>query len=473
MQLYFILEGCICIGFKPKAMQRMTHTSLFSFNKHQADSFNRITMSVANEDSPLNLHILKGSAGTGKTFVTRQIVKYLMEKGVNVVQVAPTGKAAKNMAMGSTLPARTIHSAIFQLEQLSQGFGVKFLRKPNLDSKYTVYVVDESSMISDKVTRSEGFQQSGALLSELIDYARRGNNQNKFLFIGDPCQLPPVEPGEAEGNSPALMLNYLSQQFDLKGQEYFLSEPMRTKGDSYILDNATYLRDCIIKGITPNRQRFTVNSTGRSRDTARYFQNLYDPEHAEKVILIANANRDVNYWNRAIRKQFGYEQDQLSIGDQVVVNVNWHGNGQAISNGETGYVRAVGKAETFAGLKFADVQLEFQGADGKPFLVETKTLLDTLNTEPTFNGSIDSETGRHFHAEMHKKTAGKMESSPFYNPILLRFGYALTCHKAQGSEWDNVIVHPDPLFGGFQKTSLRWRYTAMTRARRELYTWAA
>jgi ATP-dependent exoDNAse (exonuclease V) alpha subunit len=135
-------------------------------NDQQADCFVRITESIVDPQLPSNVQVLKGSAGTGKTFLTRQIVKCLIEKEVNVVQVAPTGKAAKNMATGSSLIARTIHSAIYKLEQLPQGLGVKFLHKPNSDSRYTVYVVDESSMINDKATLNERFQQAGGLLSD-------------------------------------------------------------------------------------------------------------------------------------------------------------------------------------------------------------------------------------------------------------------------------------------------------------------
>ncbi|WP_028664213.1 ATP-dependent DNA helicase [Runella zeae] len=451
----------------------MLNTPSLSLNDQQANIFARITETITNHNSNVNLHILKGSAGTGKTFLTRQFMKFIREQGVNIVQIAPTGKAAKNLALGSMLPAKTIHSAIYKLEQLKNGLGVKFLPKLNQESAFTVYLIDESSMISDKVTASERFQQSGALLCDLVDFVKRGNPKNKFLFVGDPCQLPPVNGNKSESFSPALTLDYMVEKFSFTGNEYFLSEPMRAKGDSYIMDNATYMRDCILSKNQPDNRKLKVNFTGKAWDTACFFERLYDPQNAEKVILIANSNDDVNYWNRAIRKQFGYEQDRLQVGDQVIVNVTWQGNGRTIYNGEMGYVRAIGKTEKYADLHFADVQLEFQGADNKPFVIETKTLLSTLNTERGFKGFLENEAVTHFHAEMHKHTYGKIESSAYYNSIQLRFGYALTCHKAQGSEWDNVIIHRAPLFGEYQVTDLRWRYTALTRARQELYTWAA
>lgn len=446
-----------------------------TLNEQQATYFGQITDSLADSKSDINTHVLKGSAGTGKTFLTRKIVGFLLDKGTNVVQVAPTGRAAKNMASGSALQARTIQSAIYKTEQLPAGQGVRFLTKPNDTRQFTVFVVDESSMISDKVSHSEHFHQPGGLLSDLIDYAKRGNADNKFLFIGDPCQLPPVDPdaSETEGESPALLTTYLTDKFGLHAQNYFLSVPMRAKSDSYIIENATYIRDCITQQKMPDNQRIKINSTGKSWDTAKLYGRLYDPKNTEKVILIASTNKDVNYWNRNIRKQFGHYQDTLHVGDQVVMNQTWHGEGQTVYNGETGYIRAVGKNEQYAGLTFADVQVEFQGNDGKPILLTAKTMLDTLSTEPEFRGVIDGDIAKNYYAEMHKHTHGHMESSPFYNPLQLRFGYALTCHKAQGSEWDHVIIHRNALYADRLKTSLRWRYTALTRARQDIYTWAA
>ena len=446
-----------------------------TLNEQQAIYFSQITDSLTDSKSTIDAHILKGSAGTGKTFLTRQIVGFLSDKGINVVQVAPTGRAAKNMASGSVLPARTIQSAIYKTEQLPAGMGVKFLRKPIDNQRFTVFVIDESSMISDKISRSERFHQPGGLLFDLIDYARKGNANNKFLFIGDPCQLPPVDtdvPG-MEGESPALSGTYLTDKFGLNVRDYFLNKPMRAKSDSYIIKNATYIRDCITEQKVLDNQRININFTGKSWETAKCYERLYDPKNTEKVILIASTNKDVNYWNRHIRKQFGYQQDTLRTGDQVVMNQTWHGEGQTVYNGETGYIRAIGKREQYAGLTFADVQVEFQSNDGKPVLLAVKTLLDTLSTEPDSRGLIDGDMAKQYHAEMHKQTHGRIETSPFFNPLQLRFGYALTCHKAQGSEWDHVIIHRNALYADRLKTSLRWRYTALTRARKEIYTWVA
>lgn len=451
----------------------MTNNTSTFLNEKQAAFFTAITDSLANPDDGHNAHILKGSAGTGKTFLTRRIVGQLLEQGINVVQVAPTGKAAKNMAMGSVLSARTIHSAIYKIEQLPHGLGVQFKKKLNEHEAYTVYVVDESSMIGDKQSRSERFVQAGALLSDLVDYARRGNSQNKFLFIGDSCQLPPVQPGDRENGSPALQADYLQRTFGMNVQDYFLNEIMRAKAGSYIIDNATYIRDCIEQGIRFDKNHIQVKVTGKHWQMPQHFERLYDPANTDKVILIAHSNKDVNYWNRKIRQQFGYDQDQLHADDQVVINQTWHSQGVTLYNGDTGYVRTIGKTEEYAGLLFADVELVFRGIDGNPFTVMAKALLDTLRTESDFRGVLDEDVARHYHAEMHKHTHGRIESSAFYNPIQLRFGYAITCHKAQGSEWDNVIIHRNALYADRQNTSLRWRYTALTRARKELYTWAA
>ncbi|MBK9402203.1 MAG: ATP-binding domain-containing protein [Bacteroidetes bacterium] len=55
---------------------------------------------------------------------------------------------------------------------------------------------------------------------------------------------------------------------------------------------------------------------------------------------------------------------------------------------------------------------------------------------------------------------------PYLGALRLRYGYALTCHKAQGGEWDNIILHP-----WFKQDDYRWQYTAITRGRKEVYSY--
>jgi exodeoxyribonuclease-5 len=360
--------------------------------------------------------------------------------------------------------AKTLHSLIYNTEQLENGYGVKLTRKTNLSQTISVYIVDEASMISDKQSSSEKFVSGTPLLSDFIKYVKEGNKQNKIIFIGDIYQLPPV--GSIE--SPALSIDYLQGQKNLKGRMAVLTEVKRQGSDSYILKNATNLRKCIENGHSfqgIESERITNRTTG-----ALYkYVELFEKENLGKVAFIAWTNKDVNWFNNAIRTRLGLDNARLSVGDQIAVHQNWLGNCRLILKGETGIIRSVGTFELYAGLNFATAEIEFTDHKGAPFQITSKVLLESLTSE---TGEIGFENENALYAEAMKRNGAFRESKAisddkYLSALRLRYAYATTCHKAQGSEWEHVILHP------YMNKDLRWKYTAITRASKELYTFAA
>ena len=120
--------------------------------------------------------------------------------------------------------------------------------KPSLkmydDNLQALYIVDESSMISDKVTDDDKFIAARGLLHNFLQYVRNGNKRSKVLFIGDVYQLPPVgyEAGQAP---PALSDRYLREEFGLTGRVVELTDVKRQAEGSSILRSATSLRDAM------------------------------------------------------------------------------------------------------------------------------------------------------------------------------------------------------------------------------------
>lgn len=408
--------------------------------------------------------IIQGSAGTGKSTIVKAITDYLSDADQSFALAAPTGRAAKVMQSKTGHSAKTLHSLIYNTEQLENGYGVKLTRKTNLSQTISVYIVDEASMISDKHSSSEKFVSGTPLLSDFIEYVKEGNKQNKIIFIGDIYQLPPV--GSIE--SPALSIDYLQGQKNLKGRMAVLTEVKRQGSDSYILKNATNLRKCIenghfFQGI--ESERITNRTTG-----ALYkYVELFEKENLGKVAFIAWTNKDVNWFNNAIRKRLGLDTARLSVGDQIAVHQNWLGNGRLILKGETGIIRSVGTFELYAGLNFATAEIEFTDHKGAPFQITSKVLLESLTSE---TGEIGFENENALFAEAMKRNGTFRESKAisddkYLSALRLRYAYATTCHKAQGSEWEHVILHP------YMNKDLRWKYTAITRASKELYTFAA
>lgn len=424
-----------------------------------------LSQEFINQNQQDDFLIIRGSAGTGKSTLVKAITDYLTSKEQKFVLAAPTGKAAKVIQKKTGFAARTIHSLIYTPEPLKHGCGVKMVRKPNQSKDKTIFIVDEASMISDVLASNENFVASKPLLTDLLDFIKQGNNENQVIFIGDIYQLPPV--GSKE--SPALSPNYLISKKGLKGTMVELTEVKRQDKDSYILKNATLLRQCMELGIPFNG--ITCKMLSKSTSALYKYMELYEPELFNKVTVLAWTNRDVNWFNNAIRDRLGFNPKPLVSGDQIQLHQNWLGNGRMIMKGDTGIIRDIDdRVENYAGLRFANANLEFADGIGEKFNVVTKVLLDVVTSA---DGEIGHEKENALFAEVMKHNATFRESrmpsdDKYIGAMRLRYGYATTCHKAQGGEWDNVILHPY-----IPRNDYRWQYTAITRAAKELYSFAA
>ena len=173
-----------------------------------------------------DVFVLKGFAGTGKTTIISTVINNLAEVNMKAVLLAPTGRAAKVISNYSGKPAYTIHKRIYFPKKNKTG-GVSFTLQQN-KFKNTLFIVDESSMISDNNQDSKLYE-NGSLLDDLFFYVDAGNNC-KLLLIGDTAQLPPVNMSV----SPALDIDSLSLHYQKNVHHIELDEVMRQAEDSGI-----------------------------------------------------------------------------------------------------------------------------------------------------------------------------------------------------------------------------------------------
>jgi exodeoxyribonuclease-5 len=409
--------------------------------------------------------VLTGSAGTGKTSIVKAITDYLHQQKIPFHVTAPTGRAAQVIGKKTGNAARTLHSLVFEPELQEDGITIQLKPKQNMEQRAAVYIVDEASMISDKTSATGDFIYSISLLQRFIDFVKQGHKDNRIIFIGDVNQLPPVDDVE----SPALNANYLAQRFKLVCMQCNLAQVMRQAEGSYLLDNATAIRDAILNNSELPQVR--VKTLPKIGNALNGFLKMLDVADHQSSVMIAQSNKQVNALNTMVRRnRFGwYENPLLLPGELLVCNENTLLNNNPVYNGDPLTLVNCWKPETFGGCHFMNAEIELINYNGEVQHCQTKILLESIGGD----GYIAVEQRKAVIAEAMKRNSKFRESKrpsddAFVSVLKVRYGYALTCHKAQGGEWRNVFINPL-----FNKENLRWVYTAVTRASIDLYSWAA
>jgi len=439
------------------------------------DHLTAFTMSI--KTNPL--YMLKGYAGTGKTSLMSAYVKALASHSIPFVLLAPTGRAAKVFSSYAGFSAHTIHRYIYIYITNADGH-TNIVLAPNKLTN-AVFIVDEASMISDQVPES-GSIFTRSILYDLFQYVYR-NTGNKLILIGDTAQLPPV----GLDISPALNLKWLQTTYTITGYQHLMREVMRQSTDSGILNSATLLRNKVEQEnmdipffqIPNNATDVIMLKNGLEMEEE--LNNAFGGGGKEESVVICKSNKRANLFNQQIRNRMFMREFELEGGDLLMVvknNYFWLGaqsQSGFIANGDMIEVLRVVKTEERFGLKFADAEIRMVDyPDEKP--LQVKLLLDVLMTDGP--DIPRAEMDKVFHAleeeygdlPSRRARLDKIRVDPWYNALHVKFGYALTCHKTQGGQWEKVFVDQGYLPEDQINTSfLRWLYTAVTRATSQLF----
>jgi exodeoxyribonuclease-5 len=417
--------------------------------------------------------VVRGYAGTGKTTVISALVNVLPLFNFRYVLLAPTGRAAKVISSYTGKKAYTIHKIIYKQTADPKSGELKFIKQKNYFKK-TVFVVDEASMISDE----NGFLNNG-LLEDLVSYVFE-HNTNKLLLIGDNAQLPPV----GSNRSPGLEMDYLKGHYGLDASEIELNEVVRQEQESGILVNATQLR----KAVFDDRQHVFLD-TNRHHDIYKMthqkleegIRYAYDKFGMEDTAIICRSNWQAVQYNEYIRRNILFKEDEIEAGDIIMMVRNNYTvlepDSQAgfIANGEFAEVRKIISFEEEYGFRFADIELQLVDyPDMKPF--EAKVFLDTLHSNtPSLNNEENNSLYRkvreqYMDLKSRRKIKEALQNDLYLNALQIKFAYALTCHKSQGGQWKVVFVDEGKRKEAeVDKDHVRWLYTAITRAEKEVF----
>ena len=417
--------------------------------------------------------MLKGYAGTGKTSVLIALVKALPRFDHKFVLLAPTGRAAKVIAAYTKRKAFTIHKLVYQRTADLLSGKIEFKRRKNY-SKNTLFVVDESSMISDEVGLS-----GDSLLYDLITYVFSGKS-NKLMLIGDTAQLPPVKQILSRG----LDHEYLAYEYRLDMTTIELSEVKRQNLQSGILYNATSLRNELsnksakIQFQTSNFSDTFRMPANKLEDGLRYVYKKYGIENS---VIVSRSNREAVQYNEYVRRNILFFENEIEAGDLLmVVKNNYYFLGEDtpagfLANGDFVEILRVVDFEEIHNLRFATLEMRLVDyPEQHPF--EAKVILDTLHAHtPALPEELHQQLYQSvledYQDEDGKKAQMEAVRNDMYlNALQVKFAYALTCHKSQGGQWEAVFVSQGYLKDDMiDQEYLRWLYTAITRAKSELF----
>ncbi len=392
------------------------------------------------------------------------------------VLMAPTGRAAKVFAGYAGHPAFTIHKKIYRQQAFSNEMS-NFALNDNLTT-HTLYIVDEASMIANDGLSGSAFG-TGRLLDDLVQFVYSGMGC-RLLLLGDTAQLPPV----GEEQSPALCADAL-RGYGLEVMETDLTQVVRQEQQSGILWNATRLRQLIAADDCFSLPKIRVTGFPDIRvlpggELIEALETCYGRDGMDETIVVCRSNKRANIYNKGIRAQILWREEELESGDWLMVaknNYYWTEKSKAmdfIANGETAVVRRVRRTREMYGFRFADVTLAFPDYDD--FELEVNLLLDTLHSDAPALPKADNDrlfyTVLEDYADIPLKRdrMKKMKADPYYNALQVKYAYAVTCHKAQGGQWKNVFLDQGYLSDEYLTPDyFRWLYTAFTRATGTLY----
>lgn len=435
------------------------------------------------DTNPYSLFLLKGYAGTGKTTLLNAITQAVKDIGLEVELLATTGRAAKVLSATTGRVATTIHRRIYRATSASVEEGGSY--KLGKSTHATLFIVDEASMISSVSTELTPFG-SGHLLDDLLEYVWSSEGC-KLIMVGDTAQLPPV----GSTISEALDSEVLTTRYGMHVYETELCDVVRQTAESGILEQATYLRQLLDE--YPDAEEgepLPIHlSLGKQPDLKMLeWADLVDEVDSafrlygrENVLIVTPSNKRALMHNQGIRQRvLDYEED-IVRGEQLIVARNNYyyaqrrDKGDFIANGEMIELKRIYRHYERYGLHFVDASVYLPERD------------DELDVRLLLTGLQDEQAQRSYEQRLelynalaldYQVSAGSgvidvrraIKRDPFWGALEVKYGYAVTAHKAQGGQWACVFVDLSLMTLLPQdRNMVRWLYTAITRATERVY----
>jgi exodeoxyribonuclease-5 len=250
------------------------------------------------------------------------------------------------------------------------------------------------------------------------------------------------------------------------------------------LTNATNIRNLLNNNNVNKRPEFELDIFSdikklSGNEVLEALEQSYRQVGKEETIVITRTNKRTNLYNQGIRNRILWKDDQISNGDRLMVTKNnyfWTKEYEGIeflANGDMFEIKRIRHFHEMYGYQFAEASLKSVDYDWE---IDALVWLDTLFTDsPEYNYSMQQtlfERISEDYPEIRNKrdmVKAVMENK-YFNALQIRFAYAVTCHKAQGGQWQHVYIDQGTLQDDQIDTDYyRWLYTALTRATQQIY----
>jgi exodeoxyribonuclease-5 len=417
------------------AASRETNVSVLELSNDQQTALDSICRWFTDAYSS-QVFVLAGYAGTGKSTLIQYAVKALgLDPKLDVAYLAYTGKAASVLRIRGC-NGQTIHSFQYRLlEQDEKTRKLRFVRK-NVDTMFIkLVIVDEISMVS------------GYILEDLI------SSGIKILMVGDPCQLPPVSNNDPELNAPR----------GICGTEYLqkpnalLTNIHRQAVQNPILALSQHIREGHMR-FTPGQyadengvNRLTIIHPDDFWNDASWLQYM---TRCEQVLVgTNNTRRNVNATMRGLMGLTSEVDDLPVRGDKLICTYN---------NWDVPFVDSVGGVVDYVtngSICVATSEIHNYDRRHRLFNVD---LQSTVYPDAGIKSAVVSSQPFDNRAPKYIKLPTHIKQQL----LQMDYGWAVTTHKAQGSEFDSVVVVDESQCFGESRS--RWLYTAVTRASKYL-----
>lgn len=416
------------------------------------------------ENNNSNICIINGKNNTGKT----TLVKYLLNKIKNSMLLVPTNRTKKILLYNYNLNAKTIHSEIYNWNGgVYEDSYTYYIPSKKNESSNCIYIFYNSFIISDFYNAGilkKYKYGSEKLLSDILHYIFGDNlenkSENKIIFIGNNTLLNPVY----ENLCPALDKKYIEETYKLSVCEYELKELIGEDSKSLL---SSFLSDCINKSDFNNidikaddKDIFVLDDDSFLDE----FINLRLSDKFAQEIIITSSHYEAYEYNLKIREKLGRKTNNLERMDKLILLDSIEIGNITLYNGEFVYIESISEDESIIiEQKVNDKKYKIVLRKANIFYFPDK--VPVIYNVYIYENCIysDEEYISKPVIDLIKEYERKNNLRITENLIAVKYGYAITCHKAKDGKWKNVFVdcntyHPNKM----TKDYFKWINTAIT-----------